>query len=267
MRINQRGIIEEHLIDVGGCRLFYTLYRGSKETIVLEAGGGADSSCWGSFPVDLVKETGATVVSYDRAGFGKSDLPEHPYDMVEETCWFMNGMHQLGLGEDLILVGHSYGGWLIRLTVSLYPSAVRGLVFVDPFSTEFVDLLGVDYLDHHPSCRKDLPFAHLDPEELTKNQRGGIRMAKEGLGPKVRIMRDLKIPANIPTRIITAGEPWWLSPEEDQAWRKAHEQIAAKIPSAELMIAEGCDHSIPEKQPEIIIMAIREVMMPRSIND
>ena len=264
IKVNRRGIQEEYLLDVDGCRLFYTLYRGSKTTIVLEVGGGADSSCWGSFPIDLVKETGATVVTYDRAGFGKSDLPEHPYDMVEETDWFMNGMHQLGLEADLILVGHSYGGWLIRLTASLYPDSVQGMVFIDPFSTEFVDLLGVDYLDHHPSCRKDLPFAHFDPEELTKNQRGGIRMAKEGLGPKVKIMRDIDIPPNIPARIITAGEPWWLSTEEDQAWRNAHELIAVRIPGAELMIAEGCDHHIPEKQPEIIIKAIRGVMMVQS---
>ena len=260
-RKNQRIDKEEYLLDVGGCRLYYTLYLGNETTIVLEVGGGADSSSWGSFPIDLVKDTGATVLTYDRAGFGKSDLPGHPYDMVEETHWFMNGMEQLGLKGSIILVGHSYGGWLIRLTASLYPDSIRGLVFVDPFSTEFVDLLGVEYLDRHPSCRKDLPFANFDPDELTKNQRGGIRMAQEGLGPKVKVMRDTRIPSDIPVRIVTAGEPWWLNSEEDQAWRKSHEQIAAEIPGAGLIIAEGCDHYIPEKQPEIIIEAIRDVMV------
>lgn len=261
IKVNQSGIREEYLLDVGNCRLFFTLYRGSKPNIVLEAGGGADSTCWGSFPIELLKETGSTVITYDRAGFGKSDLPDHPYDMIEETHWLMNGMEQLSLNSDLILVGHSYGGWLIRLTASLYPDSVQGMVFIDPFSSEFVDLLGVDYLDNHPSCRKDLPFANVDPKELTKNQLGGIRMAKEGLGPKVKTMRNVKFPLNIPVRIITAGEPWWLTPKEDQAWLNAHEQMKSKIPGAELMIAEGCDHHIPDKQPEIIIKAIREVVM------
>jgi pimeloyl-ACP methyl ester carboxylesterase len=162
----------------------------------------------------------------------------------------MEGLRQLGFTEDLIQMGHSYGGWLIRLTASRYPEVVCGMVFIDPFSAEFVDLLGVAYLDYHSSCRKDQPFADSTPEDLTKNQRGGIRMVKDGLGPKVAIMLGTSIP-NVPVRSITAGQPWWQKSEEDQAWRKAHEQIAASIPGAKLIIAEESGHLIPEKQPKL----------------
>lgn len=248
------------LLDVGGCRLFYSVIQGSETVVVLEVGGGADSSQWGSFPAYLARETGATVVTYDRAGFGKSDCPETPYDMVEEVDWGMEGLHQLGLDKGLILVGHSYGGWLIRLVAHRYAEAVSGMVFIDPFSAEFVDLLGVDYLDQHPSCRKDLPFADLKPEELTKNQRGGIRMVKEGLGQKVAIMRHTTIPEDIPVQIISSGQPWWQAPAEDAAWRKAHEQMATSIPGAVLVVAEESDHLIPEKQPELILEALQEVI-------
>jgi pimeloyl-ACP methyl ester carboxylesterase len=248
------------LIDVGGCRLNFSVIQGFETTIVLEVGGGADSTHWGPFPMILAQATGATVVTYDRAGFGKSDSPDTPYDMVEEVDWFMEGLRQLGLEKDIILMGHSYGGWLIRLTASQYPESVRGMVFIDPFSTEFVDILGVEYLDKHPMATKDPPFAALPPEELTKNQRGGIRMLKEGVGPKAEIMRKTTIPEDIPVRIITSGEPWWHTPEEDQAWRQAHEQMAASISGAKLIVAEGCDHLIPEKQPEIIIDAVKEVI-------
>ena len=176
--------------------------------------------------------------------------------MIEEVDWLMEGLQQLGLDKYLILMGHSYGGWLIRLTASRYPQAVRGMVFIDPFSTEFVDLLGVEYIDHHPM------FTLPDPnqEKLTKNQRGGIRMLKEGVGPKAEIMRQTTIPENIPVRIFTSGKPWWFTPEEDRAWRKAHEQMAASIPVAELIVAEESDHLIPEKQPEVIIAALKEVI-------
>lgn len=249
----------EKLVDVGGCRLNFSVIRGSETTIVLEVGGGADASQWGSFPMQIAEETRATVVTYDRAGFGKSDLPETPYDMVEEADWGMEGLRKLGFDKDIILMGHSYGSWLIRLTASRYPKAVRGMVFIDPFSAEFVDLLGVEYLDYYPSCRKDLPFANSNPEDLTKNQRGGIRMVKDGLAPKVAIMRGISIP-KVPVRIITSGQPWWLTPEEDQAWRKAHEQMATLIPGAKLIVVEKSDHLIPEKQPEIIIEALREVI-------
>jgi pimeloyl-ACP methyl ester carboxylesterase len=260
MTMEKNSVVVVKLVDVGGCRLNFSIIQGSDTRIVLEVGGGADSTAWGPFPMQIAQETGATVVTYDRAGFGKSDLPDTPYDMVEEVDWGMEGLRRLGLEKDIILMGHSYGGWLIRLTASRYPQFVSGLVLIDPFSTEFVDLLGVEYLDIHPFAPKDPPMAAMPPEELTKNQRGGLRMLKEGVGIKAEIMRETAIPKNIPVRIITAGQPWWITPEEDQAWRKAHEQMAISIPGVELIVAEESDHLIPEKQPEIIIEALKEVI-------
>jgi pimeloyl-ACP methyl ester carboxylesterase len=260
MSAANKSIPVERLIDVGGCRLNFSVILGSETVIVFEVGGGADSAVYESFLKDLARETSATVVTYDRAGFGKSDLPDTPYDMVEEVEWSMHGLRQLGFGKDLILMGHSYGGWLIHLVANLYPEAVRGMVFIDPFSTEFVNLLGVEYLDYHPSCRKDLPFANRPPDELTKNQRAGIRMVKEGLGPKVGIMGQAALPGGIPVRVITAGQPWWQTPGEDHAWRKSHEQLVASIPGAKLIVAGESDHLIPEKQPGVIIEAAKEVI-------
>jgi pimeloyl-ACP methyl ester carboxylesterase len=263
MTIEKNITAVESLINVGGCRLNFSVIQGSDTRILLEVGGGADSTCWGPFPINLAEEIGATVVTYDRAGFGKSGLPDTPYNPVEETDWLMAGLHQLKLNQDLILVGHSYGGWRIRLFASQHPEAVRGLVFVDPFSNEFVDQLGVDYLDQHPFAAKDPPFDISNPAALTKNQRALLRMVRDGLAPKVEMMRKTTVPQNIPVRIITAGDPWWKTPQEDRAWRAAHEQMAAAIPGAVLIVAERCDHMIPDKQPEIIIRAVREVIKER----
>jgi len=260
MTLEKKYVTVDTLIDVGGYRLHFSVVKGLGPTLVLEVGGGADSSHWGIFPSLLAKETGGTVVTYDRAGFGKSDLPDTTYDMVEEVDWLMEGLRQLGLSDEIILLAHSYGGWLIRLTASRYPEAVSGVVFIDPFSTEFVELLGVEYLDTHPMAPKDTPFATLPPDELTKNQRGGIRMLKDGVGSKAAIMRKTTIPENIPVKIITSGQPWWLTTKEDLAWRKAHEQMAASISGAALIVAEKSDHLIPEKQPEIIAQAVKEVI-------
>jgi pimeloyl-ACP methyl ester carboxylesterase len=217
MTLEKKNIAEDFLIDVSGCRLHFSIIQGSEARLVLEVGGGEDASQWGTFPEYLAQETGATVMMYDRAGFGKSDLPDTPYNMIEEVDWFMEGLRQLGLDEDIILMGHSYGGWLIRLTARRYPEIVRGMVFIDPFSAEFVNLMDVEYLDNHPICGKKLPFANANPEDLTKNQRAGIRMVMDGFGPKVAIMQNAPIP-DVPVRIITSGQPWWNTPEEDRAW-------------------------------------------------
>src|SRR5713226_3222715 len=60
------------LVDVGGYRLHFRVVDGRSPTIVLESGGGADSSEWSSLQPQLARLTGLAVVSYDRAGFGES---------------------------------------------------------------------------------------------------------------------------------------------------------------------------------------------------
>ena len=247
------------MIKVGEYHLNFQVIKGGSLTILLEAGGGMDSTEWSELAPVLAQKTGATVVSYDRAGFGKSDLPEIPYDMLEEVDWLWQGLKQLGLNKNLVLVGHSYGGWLIRLIASEHPNPIRGMVFVDPFTTEFVYALGVEYLDNHPMAGRH-PFDTSHPEKLTKQQRALVRMVGKGLGPKVEVMRKTSIPSGIPVRVITCGKKFLPKPEEQQAWRQSHEQMTASIKGAILLVAEQSDHMVPWAQPEIIIEAVTEVI-------
>jgi pimeloyl-ACP methyl ester carboxylesterase len=249
----------EKLIDVGQCRLNFRVIKGGNITILFESGGGMDSTEWSKLAPEIASKTGATIVTYDRPGFGKSDLPETPYDMRTETKWLLDGLKKLGLEKNLILVGHSYGGWLIRLIASMYPDNISGMVFIDPFSSEFVDILGVKYLDNHPMTGK-LPFDTSKPEKLTKFQRALMRMVSDGLQRKTEIMRKTTIPGGIPVRLITCGKPFCPKPEEQMAWRRAHEQIVSKIKGAKLIVAEQSAHMIPFEQPGIIIETIIEVI-------
>jgi pimeloyl-ACP methyl ester carboxylesterase len=249
----------ETLIQVGQYRMNFKVIKGGNLTILLESGGGNDSNEWNRMAPDLAQKTGATVVSYDRAGLGKSDLPETPYDMREEIDWLWQGLKQLKLDKNLILVGHSYGGWLIRLFANDHPDAIRGMVFVDAFTTEFVDALGVEYLDNHPMMGK-LPFPTTHPEKLTKVQRALVRVVREGLGPKAEVMRNTSVPKGIPVRVITCGKGFLPKPEEREAWRQSHEQMAASIEGAVLRVAEQSSHMIPWSQPDLIIETVTEII-------
>jgi pimeloyl-ACP methyl ester carboxylesterase len=249
----------ERQVKVGEYRLNFKVIKGSNLNILLEAGGGMDSTEWTKMAPVLAQKTGATVISYDRAGFGKSDLPETPYDMREEVDWLWQALIQLDLDKNLILAGHSYGGWLIRLIASEHPEAIKGMVFVDPFTNEFVEALGVEYLDKHPMAGK-LPFDPSQPEKLSRMQRALLRMVGKGLGPKIEVMRKTSVPPGIPVRIITCGKKFLPKPEEQQAWRKAHEDFAASIEGAVLLVAEKSAHMIPWSQPELIIDTVAEIM-------
>jgi len=251
--------VKEKLVDVEGCRLYFTWIPGNDTIVLLEAGGGMDSTEWKQIAATVARKTGATVLSYDRAGFGQSDLPDPPCRMDVETRWLHTGLERLGLGKNLVLVGHSYGGWMIRLFASMYPEQVRGMVFVDPFSVELVDLLGVDYLDNHPMAGK-LPFDTSHPEKLNKFQKAAVRMVGDGLGPKVKLMRKAVLPKGIPIRLITSRQRFMPQMNEQEAWWKAHQQIAAGNPDIVLVEATKSGHMVPITEPDLIIDQIAEVI-------
>jgi pimeloyl-ACP methyl ester carboxylesterase len=249
-------------VDVGGYNLLFRIIPGTGPTILLEAGGGMDSTEWTKLAPLLAKETGATVVAYDRAGFGQSDLPETKYDLREDTAAMWRGLERLGLDHDLILVGHSYGGFLIRFEASEHPQAVKGLVFVDPFTWEIVDIFGIEKCNNDPRMGK-LPFDTSRPETLTKFQRAAARMVGapgSNLQEKCDLSRKAKVPDGIPVRVITSGLNWFANPEEQKGWRESHERLIASIKDAKLIVAEKSGHMIPQVQPDLFISVVSEVV-------
>lgn len=84
---------------------------------------------WSLVQPELSKHT--TVVSYDRAGFGWStETIEQPtcQHYVDDLRLLL---HEMNLIPPYILVGHSYGGMMMKLFASEYPEEVVGLILVD----------------------------------------------------------------------------------------------------------------------------------------
>jgi pimeloyl-ACP methyl ester carboxylesterase len=73
----------------------------------------------------------ARVCSYDRAGDGWSDWGPHPRTLHQIVYELHALLEKGGVHSPLILVGHSYGGWLVRLYASTYAQDVAGMVLVE----------------------------------------------------------------------------------------------------------------------------------------
>jgi len=98
-------------------------------TIVLDAGLGNDSLIWANVQPTLSKTT--RVCSYDRAGFGWSDLQPRPRDAHRITDQLHALLTLAGIKGPMILMGHSIAGLYIRDYAARYPQDVSGLIFVD----------------------------------------------------------------------------------------------------------------------------------------
>lgn len=135
--------LPDTLVDVGGHRLNLEVQRGTEPlTIVFEAGGGADVSSWGTVPDSLAARTDATVVAYDRAGMGRSDLGPPDLSPRDEVAHLRLALERVGAPRRTIVVGHSYGALLALLHAALHPDDVIGLVLVDPMNPRFVEATG-----------------------------------------------------------------------------------------------------------------------------
>lgn len=120
------------LVDVGGRRLHVLTESGEGRdgpSIILECGMGAPSEVW-TWICRGITEFAPTLV-YDRAGLGRSDAARRPRSAELATDDLNHVLSAEELPGPYILVGHSYGGLLIRHFAHRYPDRVAGLVFVD----------------------------------------------------------------------------------------------------------------------------------------
>ena len=120
------------LVDIGGWRLHLNCTgesRTSQPTVILEAGIGDFSVEWSLVQPGVARF--ARVCSYDRAGDGWSDLGPHPRTMHQIVSELHTLLDKAGERPPYVLVGHSYGGWLVRLYQSTYQSDVVGMVLVE----------------------------------------------------------------------------------------------------------------------------------------
>jgi pimeloyl-ACP methyl ester carboxylesterase len=121
---------EAHLVDVGGYRLSFNLTHGSEPTILSECGGMDDSTVWDKVASAVARKTGATILTYDRAGLGKSEPVPGPYKIDNEVTALDRALRSMKL-EPLIIVAHSYGGFLAALFSSEHQQQIRGVILID----------------------------------------------------------------------------------------------------------------------------------------
>ncbi|MEO8673798.1 MAG: alpha/beta hydrolase [Tahibacter sp.] len=131
-------------VDIGSARRLNLRCTGNgNPAVVLEAGFGADSLAWSKLQPLLSAKL--RVCSYDRAGYGFSDIGPMPRDLDAEVADLHALIHAAKIHVPAILVGHSMGSNIVRSYDQRYPDDVAALVLIDPppqniaeFSTAYV---------------------------------------------------------------------------------------------------------------------------------
>ncbi len=234
------AVADAGVVDVGGYELDYQCAgdRADGPTVILEAGyDSAGTSTW----FDLQPEVAefARVCTYDRAGVGTSD--PRPSSMEPVTGEQIAGeLHALLQGIDepgpFVLVGHSFGGLLVRTFGANYPDEVAGMVLIDASSEPEI-----------PVYRRLHAGAWID---------GGTKVDIDEVSDEVRHARLGDAPLVVLTAEVLEDE--WLSQVPDLAAR-AQARLATLSTNAVEVLAPDTGHFIQDEDPSLVLEAIRQV--------
>ncbi|MFB9326066.1 alpha/beta fold hydrolase [Paenibacillus aurantiacus] len=117
------------MVQVGDGQLHAIVTGSGGPTVILESGMGGCSLDWSLVQPALSKY--ATVLAYDRAGFGWSSPASGVPTCAGSASALRELLRALNLAPPYLLVGHSYGGMIMHLFAASYPQEVMGLVLVD----------------------------------------------------------------------------------------------------------------------------------------
>jgi pimeloyl-ACP methyl ester carboxylesterase len=123
------------LINIGPCRLHLHDQGAGSPVVVLESGIAASSLSWALVQPEVAQFT--RVCSYDRAGLSWSDSCAGPRTLHRIVYELTSLLSHAGISGPYVLVGHSFGGTVIRAFAHLQSSDVAGLIFLDPVSLEY----------------------------------------------------------------------------------------------------------------------------------
>jgi len=124
------------LVEIGeGTRLhLYELGRSNGPAVIFEAGLCATSLNWRHLQKTLAPF--ARVITYDRAGLGWSDAidtPRNPLNLARELRALLEAAE---IKPPYILVGHSFGSFVVHRFANLYPENVAGVLLLDPLTPQ-----------------------------------------------------------------------------------------------------------------------------------
>jgi pimeloyl-ACP methyl ester carboxylesterase len=122
------------MVDIGGFRLHLNCSGRGSPAVVMDAALGGSSISWTLVQPQVAKLT--QVCSYDRAGFGWSDAGPMPRTAARVATELRALLQKVAVPPPYVLVGHSFGGLVMRVFATLYRADVAALILVDPAHPE-----------------------------------------------------------------------------------------------------------------------------------
>jgi pimeloyl-ACP methyl ester carboxylesterase len=232
------------LIDVGGYRLHFNILQGNGVPILFESGGGDDGSVWRKLLNPLHDSTGATLITYDRAGLGKSEIDTSNINILNEVKGLETGLSRLGYTNSLFLVSHSLGGSYSILFASRNSKDITGVVFIDINLACFIT----------QQKAKEIKESFSSKMDRFKTERIGVYYSLINIEQTTELMQQTPFPAHIPATVIGADFALYEG-SDGTKWKECIRNFGMQ-PNHSYVFAKDCGHYVFRDNPELVINEI-----------
>lgn len=245
------------LVPAGDHRLHLNCTGKGSPTIVFENGTGDFSFIWSLVQPQVSRF--ARACSYDRAGYAWSDPGPLPRTFQQINLELHTALHNAGIAAPYVLVGQSYGGFVVRSYIDNYKSEVAGVVLVDSaHENERVMIQGKALRIRDLAKGTSLPGPRLDLTADEKRQYAELKLKPanpaDPIEPPLNKLspEDQKLQvwaSSLPGLPVAQGSELDSSQEEIAKWyaeKKISTNSLGDIPLVVITRAEGGYSDTPE---------------------
>lgn len=245
-------------VNVDGHKIMLYISGSGKATIVLEAGGSSNHTCWKKIEPEIAKF--AKVVSYDRPGYLQSAPCSKPGDADRVAKELKEALTKANIQPPYILTGWSLGGAFVRVFAGLYPKDVAGILLIDPTPEEFYDRAFKEY----PEIMKDdSAYMH----EILASNRIGERDEMKVFDTSINQAKLSDTLHSTPTILLIADrskpDNQNPSPGEDpvnKIWIEELQKWAVKQRQLSYEIVASSGHHIANDRPDAVLKALHTLI-------
>lgn len=246
----------ESFVKVGANSLHLVTMGNGPYTVVFETGLTGHVGTWDKVAPAIAKS--AKVVLYSRAGNGKSNARPEPLSLNQSTDEFTQMLEAAKLPPPYILVGHSYGAFLIRNYAMQHQDHVLGMVFIDPSDEkQWIELKKVDAAK--VSQDEALLRANI-PAQFQGELKTALQVLNSGSLPQATPLPDVPTVLLTSTKRYDHPDMFMLTNRAQEIWRELHSQFFRQFSNGAHILTSTSGHHIQQDQPNLVIGGIEQVM-------
>jgi pimeloyl-ACP methyl ester carboxylesterase len=264
---------EKGMVSVGAYRLAYSCMGSGSPVVVLEAALGTPRTIWDNIMPAIAGFT--RVICYDRGSLGESERAGRRRTLPDVVGDLKDMLDALGVPGPYLLVGSSFGGYIIRYFAHLYPDQVAGLVMIDsshpddgrrtldllpppsPDENEFIQsmrtgLSQVDYVDDPENDLEGIDYPVCDEQAREASSLGDLPLVVIAAGNHKKDEGDpVNDPALVPMELAQAFERVHLELQED---------LSRLSTRGWVVVARESGHFVHRYEPELVVGIIKELV-------